>query len=1490
MGLESINQDQYEAFVQVLKKRLTELDQELRLPSHKRRLDREIEFDKRLIVQSLNAIQKYKNQGEIRIGQISNNLFGRETLDLFAKFQEELEKQRQTQPGIEPASNAQASAQAGPVVEAMPEPPPAPRPAPVEKEKPHVQLPEQPAKSKEDLDVIKEKVTGATAAVPEQAAGVKTSPAETPIHTAPTKLPEVVVETPIPPVQEAKEPVETVSSIPETAASRLEETPGDLTGGPAALAEPEPPVVTIPTILTEPVVEEQEAPIPLQPSIISQAPFSMPVTEHEIPVEEPAAMAEEPGVPWNGTLRVGNIFKGQKASYQLEKCLGTGKYGEAWKAVVVESSQEEIPGKSVVLKISSPGLTIEEKQTFEAETSILDQLRDLKPENLIRLDGKLLVPEVLEFVQDPDIPPQRSYFTQSLAEGQPIDELRRKKAYLPEAEALEITAQICRVLQALHEGLQMSLLSFQPENILWNDAERRISVIDWKHLSKPEQANFAGDVISAASELYGMLMGVPTPLPGSQRSLAEPIEQWNELSQGAKDILMRAFDPFRPYQAANELRKDLEWLGEWWGRPANQSMGQFKNLLNQLPQDEKLFEQKHEEVLEKTLWAGGVLDKLAAMPGNDTQLWVLEFHDLKSQLDHWKTGTYWLEKGEKSYQARIWDLAEQEFSQALKDTKQVLGATRWLQATKAARSQASDEKAMHELDVAQVAEAMNFLQQGNFAEAVPLFEQLATEPAQQGFEVLATEARLQANLQRVPGLLEGRQYRQLAEVYQNAIEWLGKLPQGYQDILKPGFEDFKQKQREYASQYKKIQKLQERLDQLKAAHKGEFSEYYVKLKELLDHQPGNIELLKRGKESIYEFLAQGKYAEGRTLAALCLDYSCGADPYLVQVWQYACQLERCWQAWSRGNGPAFRNALLNQAWPSELWATLVERILDKTLELPEEYFVAEFLDEIITSAKITYENPNLREQINLEKTRLLKKIDEALQADEDDGTELLTKLMQTHPYSLTLFNVAAAKVDTMLQNNNFSAALKIAQTAVSQFSILDLRGNSEEVAQVLNLFRSFLNSAKRILPLQKYWLDEGAAGLAQQLELEDPWGKGTRWGDDELDFLRDFLASCLDKLTNDFLGWNLVFSKVDKRDGLYQRLAVKREVLNQEFKDDTNKRLQADPQAGLENLRRLWVKYPLDPILEQVSLEVLDHEFLFKDENAQKAHKILKRLSGFPEALKERIELSVKNAQFYQIHPDNPETTYQELSDILSGTEKSGQSTQEKTAFLQAVRHSWFNQALENEDLSAMQQGLALVPKDKWTRTEVEALSNLTKMYFQKVRSLADSTNEALKKGEQLEQQPVGLAAKLMKNLQKQPGLEEALLEWNNLIDNLRIWIEKTRQAGWNEESFRLESYLEKITKLYARVELLTERKVNETNLVLIGELWKLALPGTPEDPQGDPKETPKASEENRRQWLLQMDKACQELIKTFPKDSQKQVWTGWQSRIQAELRKIQKP
>jgi serine/threonine protein kinase len=1450
MGLESINQVQFKAFEQMLRKRQKELDQELKLPAHKRRLEREIEFDKRLIVQSINAISRYGNQDEIRIGLISNNLFGRETLDLFIQFQDDVEKQQRTQPEVGAATSADSTTQTGTVGKALQEAPPAPKPSPDKKEPVQAQPLDQPAFSVEDRDAEKKGTPAISVAAPDQAAGVE-------------------------------KPVEAASSAPETAAARLKEALSDLSTG---------PVVDIPTAPSEPSTQDQAAPTHQPQPVISQAPFEMPVPEQEIPEEEPLAALEEPGVSWNGSPRAGNIFKGQKSSYQLEKCLGTGKYGEVWKAAVVESSQGGGQGTFVALKIANPGLTPEEKQQFEAEISVLDQLRNVTPEDLIRADGKMLVPEVFEVVLDPAAPPQRSFFTQSLATGIPIDELRRKNNRLPEPKALEITAQLCRVLQAVHEGLQRSLLGFQPENIFWDELEQRIFFIDWKHLSKPEQANFSGDIISAASELYKMVMGVPAPIPGSHRSLIEPLEQWNELSQGTQDILMHAFNPFRPYQTANELREDLEWLGEWWNRAGNKSLDRFKELFNTLPQNEQALKKKHEEQLKKTFWAAGVLGKIAARPENEAQSWAHEFRNLVNQLGLLQTGAYWLEKGKRSFQAGSWDLADQDFGQALKDAGHVLEAARWLQAVKAARSTASDPKAVRALDIGLVDEAMNFLQGGSFAEAAPIFEQLAGEPGQKGFDALAAEARLQESLQSVPGLLEKRHYKELAEVYKNAIGWIEKLPQDFQAVLKPKFGNLELKHRQYAARYEKFQKLQERFDQLKAAQQREFSEYYRKLKELFDLQPGNVELLKQGKESIYEFLSQGKYAEGRALAALCLDYGAGADPYLHQVWQYACQLERSWQAWSRGNGPAFRNALLNQAWPSELWANLVEKILEKCMELPGDIFAAEFLDEIISASKIRHANPKIREQIKIEKAKFVRKIDEAFRIDEDNGTELLLNLMQEHPYSLTLFNLAAAKVDVMLQKNNFSAAYRIAESAVSQFSILDLQGDSKSVAQVLILLHSFLSSTERIIPLQTSWSNDGAVGLAEQLELEDPWREGALWGEDELVFLRDFLTACLDKLEDDFLGWSLVFTKIDPNDELYLRLEDKREELYREFRDGANKPLQADPVSGLENLRVLWVKYPLDPMLEDVSLDVVSHEFLFKDEHAQKARKAFNRLSGFPQTLKERIELCVKYAQYYRVHPDSAETAYKELQDKLSESGKLDHLSQEKMAFLSAVRISWFKQALAIEDLAALQRSLMLLPKDKWTRAEAEALSSLRKTFTQKVQMLTDSTSEALKKGEQLEKHPAGLTAKLVKNIQKQPGLDDVLLEWNGLMDDLRTWIEKTRQAEWNEESFRLESYLEKLEKLYARTELLTTRKVNETNLVLISELWKLALPGTPEDPQGDPTETPKASEENRRQWLLQMDKACQELIKTFPKDGQKPIWVGWQSRIQAELRKIQKP
>jgi hypothetical protein len=305
---------------------------------------------------------------------------------------------------------------------------------------------------------------------------------------------------------------------------------------------------------------------------------------------------------------------------------------------------------------------------------------------------------------------------------------------------------------------------------------------------------------------------------------------------------------------------------------------------------------------------------------------------------------------------------------------------------------------------------------------------------------------------------------------------------------------------------------------------------------------------------------------------------------------------------------------------------------------------------------------------------------------------------------------------------------------------------------------------------------------------------------------------------------------------------------------------------------------------------VIDNDFLFKDEHAEKASKHFGKLSGCPQPLKERIGLSAKYAQYYRLPPDDPERTSRELLDKLLEFGKHQQLLLERASFLEAVYLRWFNWALDDQNLAILQNVYALLPKEKWCKAEVDALSTLRRMYTEKVQNLADLTSEALKKGEQIEQHPVGLAAKLIKNLQKQPSIEDALLEWDGLIDDLRTWIVKTRRAGWSEEAFRLESYLEKLTKQYGRVELLIKRKMSETNLVLIGELWKLALPGTPEDPEGEPKQTPKASDANRLQWLMQMEKACLDLLKTYPKDSQTKAWLSWQSRIQTEIRKIQKP
>jgi len=247
--------------------------------------------------------------------------------------------------------------------------------------------------------------------------------------------------------------------------------------------------------------------------------------------------------------------KGQEI--ELHSLLGGGKYSEVWKATL---SLPNGSAKEVAVKFMAADLDKKERQFYFREVETLISLMNYGVENSLWEKSVPLVP-LFYFADKGHEPP---YFVQSLAVGKPIDEIIREGMPMIEADVVFLGAQLYKVFQALHEGLNRSYLDFQPRNVflLTEKSNRRLTVIDWNLLSDEIDCDVDGDLRTVARLLYRLVIGCPP----SPQELELP-ENWSSLSISLRTFFVRALSPSFSrlyYPDAHSMQCDLsEQDGRW---------------------------------------------------------------------------------------------------------------------------------------------------------------------------------------------------------------------------------------------------------------------------------------------------------------------------------------------------------------------------------------------------------------------------------------------------------------------------------------------------------------------------------------------------------------------------------------------------------------------------------------------------------------------------------------------------------------------------------------------------------------------------------------------------------------------------------------------------------------------------------------------------------------------------------------------------------------
>lgn len=288
-------------------------------------------------------------------------------------------------------------------------------------------------------------------------------------------------------------------------------------------------------------------------------------------------------------LSKGTFLK--EGKYRIESVLGQGAFGITYLATAKLTVSENLGSMNVSVKVAIKEFFMSDLNSRSADGSSVEQTNSSlvknyrqkfrrEAENLSKLQHPNIV-KVLEVFDENNT----AYYAMEFIEGDTLDDYIKKKGRLPEAEALEITQEVCSALSYMHEH-KMLHLDLKPKNIMRN-SEGHIFLIDFGlakqytedgepesstslGLGTPgyapiEQANYKKDgsfpvtldIYALGASLYKMLTG-KTP-PDSSHILNDglPLSQLKSagVSEGTIAIVEKAMAPMRKerYQSVKAL-------------------------------------------------------------------------------------------------------------------------------------------------------------------------------------------------------------------------------------------------------------------------------------------------------------------------------------------------------------------------------------------------------------------------------------------------------------------------------------------------------------------------------------------------------------------------------------------------------------------------------------------------------------------------------------------------------------------------------------------------------------------------------------------------------------------------------------------------------------------------------------------------------------------------------------------------------------------------
>ncbi len=528
-------------------------------------------------------------------------------------------------------------------------------------------------------------------------------------------------------------------------------------------------------------------------------------------------------------LQPGVVLTGRTHSYVIERLLGYGHTSVVYLAKVQDDN------RLAAIKVLRPDAAEFTQANFWNEGLILAELTN---------SGVSCIPQCLEIYRGQENELRFIAFEYiDQKRYRPLDSLVQD-APLPEAEALEITAQALTLFTKLHEQVQRTYTDMQMKNFCWDG--QQLKVMDWNHVSSrrefitteellrlnvppSEQDGFEvllrRDLTRFGVYLYRLLTTKgANEQTGETRVRLETLgaEGWKKLSVAVQNVLVAALNPARRYAGAaaflEDVRKAQTWLA--WPGDGNDEASkalrrEIKNCLDDA--DEAFAEAKRVGQL-----SGEQRKKLEALRDADAKLDVLKrcgmpnLDGLRERLaaltrgasEQWARGKFYYEA--KQYRQALMDWETEARIQGR------LTLWRWVAVAQAAVSapalRADLEKMVEYLEGGKIEEAAAALQaSGARSAAIAEIEPLRVEVRMQLLDRQVNEAQ---------GVQDPKKWRQAADLYHEMAEHLETLPPDYQlalraeygwNDLKASAELWKQKAAAYEEGNQNIEKLKQLL-------------------------------------------------------------------------------------------------------------------------------------------------------------------------------------------------------------------------------------------------------------------------------------------------------------------------------------------------------------------------------------------------------------------------------------------------------------------------------------------------------------------------------------------------------------------------------------------------------------------------------------------------------------------------------------------------------